>query len=161
MPTNLTPSGWTVPAQSDPPNVPSFMTELATDIWESVKTLLVPATSTQVSWATGFAQGDAAPLLYKIGRLVVVQLRVKRTGATIIGSSTDGNISNTLMGTITNAAFRPLAGTEGSLATGGGAPLGNGGITSPGNLYALSLTPGGKWPQNSIWTWRGSLVSAT
>lgn len=93
--------------------------------------------------------------LVKVGGLVSVSVKVRRTGSNITAPSPSGNISNTPMFTVPSG-FRPTSGNYGSLNVGYLGPMGNGSVDSAGIASVTAFIPGDTWSTGEDWAWVGA-----
>lgn len=95
--------------------------------------------------------------LMKVGSIVGVSCRLRRTGANIVAPSPSGNVANTPMFGVT-PPFRPVSGATGSLQTSGTGPLAGGFIDSSGSCQLTAMIPGDTWATGEEWTWSGAWI---
>lgn len=126
---------------------------LLTSIDSRLDKLEIPQVSAPgVTASTGFS--IQSERLVKVGGLVSVNVKVRRTGANITAPSPSGNIANTPMFTVP-AGFRPPSGVSGSMRVGYLGPMGNGACESTGVASVTAFIPGDTWSTGEDWAWVG------
>lgn len=127
---------------------------LLTAIDGRLDALEVPVVSASgVTASSGFSVQSER--LVKMGGLVSVTVKMRRTGSNITAPPPSGNISNTPMFTVPSG-YRPSSGNYGSVRVGPLGPMGNGSVDSAGIASVTAFIPGDTWSTGEDWTWVGT-----